>query len=706
MKKLFTLIIALLFAQLSFTQNFLNEDFSSSTFPPEGWTRDGLPNQWSRSSSDEAGGQAPEAKFTYTSANTTSRLVSPVVDLSGYDEVTLSFRHFYDHYANGVAIGIATRFGAGDWEVAWQTSPTGNVGPILQTVELTGVGEADFQFSIFISGNLYNVDYWFIDDVKLFIRQNLDAGMQSLDLPSYFVEEQSITGKVVNDGIEDITSFDVNWTLDAGELNTTSFSGINLGTNQTYNFTADQNLIADPGTHDFKIWVSNVNNGDDENPENDTINRTVGVATQTVQRRPLFEEFTSSTCAPCASFNNGVFNPFIEQNGDDIALIKYQMNWPGSGDPYYTAEGGVRRTYYGVSAVPQLFVEGSNTGTNSGAVNSAFNNAMADPAFVTVEGQHIIEGNNITVEAHILPYVNLFDATVHIVVIEELTTENVASNGETEFHHVMMKMLPDADGTTLDMPAGETTTLSYSYDMSSTFVEEMDDLMVVIFVQDNQNKSIFQAEYSVETAGFPATVNFDPAPGTTGIETFADITIALSEPVHMVGGDEITDDNVASLITLEETEGDAFPFTATINEEKTAITVSPEGLLDSYTWYTLTLAPVENEAGFPTEELSTYFETGMHVGLSENKLEGIRSIQPNPITNQAQIIFSQEVAGQLTLEIYDLKGQLVDQIADQHFAEGSHTITWTPARNLPSGLYIMKMNTQNQYYNSKILLTR
>ncbi len=706
MKKLSTFLIALLIAQISFAQTFINEDFSSTTFPPNGWTIDGLPNQWSRSSTTDAGGEAPEAKFTYLQTTTTSRLVSPVVDLTGVDAATLNFNHFYDFYSAGVTIGVATRSGGGDWEVAWQVNPSGNVGPVVQTVELTDIEAEDFQFSIFISGNLYNVDYWYIDNIVLFVRQNLDAGIQSIDIPSYFVEDQDVSGKIINNGIETVSSFDVNWTSNEGDVNTTSFDGLSMATNQTYNFTADQQFQENPGTYDFKIWVSNVNGGDDENPDNDTINKVLSVATQSVQRRPLFEEFTSSTCAPCASFNNGVFNPFIEANGDDIALIKYQMNWPGSGDPYYTAEGGVRRTFYGVSAVPQLFVEGKNTPANSGGVNSAFNNAMADPSFMEIEGMHIIEGTDITVEANIMPYISLAGATLHIVVIEEVTTGNVASNGETEFHHVMMKMLPNANGTAVDLTAGVTTTVNYSYDMSSTNVEEMDDLMVVIFVQDNSNKGILQAVYSEETGGFPASVLFDPIPGTTGVETFADVNITLSEAVTMIGGDEITNDNVASLITFTETEGDAFPFTATINDEKTVITVSPEGLMDSYTSYTVTLDPVENEAGFPTEVISTYFETGMHVGLSENKLEGIRSVQPNPVTNQAQINFSLETAGQLTIEVYDLKGQMVDQIASEQFSKGNHSISWTPAQSLPAGMYIIRMSTQNQYYNSKVLLNR
>lgn len=706
MKKLSTFLIALLIAQFSFAQTFINEDFSSTTFPPSGWTIDGLPSQWSRSATSNAGGEAPEAKFSYVQANTTSRLVSPVIDLTGVDVATVNFNHFYDFYSTGVTIGLATRSGGGSWQVAWQVNPSGNIGPKVQSVDLSGIEAADFQFSIFISGNLYNVDYWFIDNIVFFVRQNLDAGMQSLDIPSYFTGAQDVKGTIVNDGFETITSVDVNWTLDGGDLNTTSYSGLNLSTGQTYNFTADQELLADPGTYDFKIWVSNVNGGEDENPDNDTINKVISVATQSIQRRPLFEEFTSSTCGPCATFNNGVFNPFIATHGEDIALIKYQMNWPGNGDPYYTPEGGVRRDYYGVGGVPQLFVEGKNTPTSSSGVNNAFNNAMAAPAFVAIEGMHTIEGDIISVEATINPYISLAGAVAHIVVIEEVTYDNAASNGETEFHHVMMKMLPNANGTIVDLTAGVSTILNFSHDMSTTYVEEMDDLMVVIFVQDNNTKSILQAAYSEEAAGFPASVMFDPLPGSTGVETFADVIITLSEPVSMVGGAEITDANAASLITFTETEGDAFPFTATINDDKTVITVSPEGLMDSYTSYTVLLDPVENAAGFPTDVNGTYFETGMHVGLSENKLEGIRSVQPNPVTNQAQINFSLETAGQLNIEVYNLNGQKVDQIASAQFSKGNHSISWSPAQNMPAGMYIVRMSTANQYYNSKVLLNR
>ncbi len=59
---------------------------------------------------------------------------------------------------------------------------------------------------------------------------------------------------------------------------------------------------------------------------------------QTVPRVPLYEVFTSSTCGPCAPANAHM-SPIFAQYTEQLAVVKYQMNWPDSGDPYFTDEG-------------------------------------------------------------------------------------------------------------------------------------------------------------------------------------------------------------------------------------------------------------------------------------------------------------------------------------------------------------------------------
>lgn len=704
MKKLFTFFALLFMAQLTFGQTFLSEDFSG-TFPPEGWTRDGAASNWAQSATNVAGGVAPELKFTYVSQNITTRFISPVVDLTGQTDATLSFKYFYDWYANGVTLGVAKRFGTGEWEVAWSVLPTGDQGPKSQVVEFTNVGQSDFQFCVFMSGNLYNLDYVHFDDFKLFVRQERDAAMLSTTIPNYFLGTIPVAGKIVNEGLTPITSLDVNWSLNDGEVNTTSYTGLNLATDAIHNFSCTQTLTPPAGFHNVKVWVSNVNGmGADLSPDNDMISKNIGVPTQTLQRRPLFESFTSSTCGPCTGFNNGTMTPFMNTNAETVTVLKYQMSWPGSGDPYYTAEGGVRRVYYAVNAVPMLFGEGKNVTTSTAAVNAAYNAAMADPAFVTITGTHTINGTNFTVTGTITPYVTLSNATLQVAVMENLTTGNVGNNGETSFKHVMMKMLPDAGGTTLNIESGVATPFEFTYDMSTTHVEEMEDLRAVIFVQDNNTKYIFNSAYSALAGTVAAVASFDPAPGTTGLTTEADLHITFDMPVALVGGGEITNDNVAGLITLKKVDGDNFPFTATINDEKTMITVDPTGLLDSYTNYEFGIAEVQNATAIVTPAASTTFQTGMHVGVNEITA-GFIGLNPNPAVNEVNVAYFVTANSSVELALLDLNGRLVEVIQHETVAAGQQNIQFG-LTDRANGTYIIRLKTNETVKTTKLVINR
>ena len=209
----------------------------------------------------------------------------------------------------------------------------------------------------------------------------------------------------------------------------------------------------------------------------------------------MIEHFTSSTCPPCVGVNNSMLT-FCNNNPGRYTYTKYQMNWPGNGDPYYTAEGGVRRTYYGISAVPNVIIDGVNLGST--AVNqNTFNQHANEPGYFDVRGSFTVEGNSIHVIADVMPYVDV-EARVYITVNEKLTTGNVGSNGETQFRHVMMKMLPNAQGSTIAFTAAEMQHFDFTQNMSSTNVEEMSDLEVSIFVQNYGSKFVYNSHYAYE----------------------------------------------------------------------------------------------------------------------------------------------------------------------------------------------------------------
>lgn len=301
MKKIYFLFLGLFVYAATMGQTFLEEDFNG-VFPPTGWTREGVPNQWSKSQTNNAGGQAAEAKFTYINQNTTSRLISPVIDLTGQTSLSLSFKYFYDWYANGPTIGVAYRFGTGEWQVAGSETPTTNQGPQTLILGLTDVGHSDFQFCFFITGNLYNVDYWYIDDVKLFIPFDLDAGLTSVEVPKYVAVNAPFTlkGVVTNEGSSPLTSFDVNYSVNGGALQSYAVSGINLPMGATYDFTHPVPIVFETtGSYTIETSITNVNAGTDQNTANNVIASQVGVVTFIPTKKVLAEEATGTWCGWC-----------------------------------------------------------------------------------------------------------------------------------------------------------------------------------------------------------------------------------------------------------------------------------------------------------------------------------------------------------------------------------------------------------------------
>jgi hypothetical protein len=364
MKKRLLFITAMCYAFLSYGQVYLSEDFSSGTMPPAGWSFDGYPAQWFNSATNKAGGTAPEAMFKYIQVTSgTSRFISPVIDLTGVPDLTLSFQHFYDYYDNGCSIGVATRFGTGAWTSVWQVSPTGNLPAQTKVINLTGVGQPDFQFCLYITGNLYNVDYWYIDDIKLYIPLTLDAKLKSVNLPSYVAigAALDVKGVVSNEGSTPVTSFDVAYSVNGGTSELYSVSGINLALGAEYSFTHNTPIVInDAGTYSIVTNIQNVNGTTDMDQTNDTLLKYVGAVPFIPAKKVFAEEATGTWCGWCvrgicfmdymAETYPNTWIGVAVHNGDPMVVTAYDAamasiipNFPGypsgtidrSGSDYY-----------------------------------------------------------------------------------------------------------------------------------------------------------------------------------------------------------------------------------------------------------------------------------------------------------------------------------------------------------------------------------
>jgi hypothetical protein len=365
-----------------------------------------------------------------------------------------------------------------------------------------------------------------IDDIKVYGAYTLDAGMATITTLPFgnTIEPTYISGIVVNAGVEPLTSYDVVYSIDGGSQSTVcSVSGINIPTGGLHNFVHDAPYqFTSNGSYEIQVEILNINQGTDLDLTNNTKTKTIDINANYRERIILHEVFTSSTCSPCIFANQFIDNILGKpENEGKYTLIKYQANWPAPGDPYYNLDVATRLFYYDVNSIPRLYIDAQEESVSY--QQFTFDYYRNIPAFFVITASHTISGSNIAVDVTISPNMD-FSGTCHIAVVEKVTTGNVGSNGETEFHNVLMKMLPNGNGTSVELTQGLDYSYSESYDMSTTFVEEMDDLEVIVFLQAD-DKEIMQSATSSLITGV------DENPGNIEITMFPNPTTGT---IHLV----------------------------------------------------------------------------------------------------------------------------------------------------------------------------
>lgn len=225
-------------------------------------------------------------------------------------------------------------------------------------------------------------------------------------------------------------------------------------------------------------------------------------------KKSLVERFTNASCAPCASINNSWYNTTTGNlvAAKTISHVIYNGWWPGPNDPMYLlnqSDNTARINYYGVNAVPWIVVSGSTVSTSQTAVLNSVNsdNMQYSPFFILVSQEEFSQ-SLIKYKVQILRDPNDNTTFGNIKLRIALTESRVVfasppgSNGESVFHNVARKMLPDAGGTIFNIPEpGGMTEINLEYIPTSQFISSVnfDSIKVVAFIQDDNTKYVYQS---------------------------------------------------------------------------------------------------------------------------------------------------------------------------------------------------------------------
>jgi hypothetical protein len=238
------------------------------------------------------------------------------------------------------------------------------------------------------------------------------------------------------------------------------------------------------------------------------------------ERVVLHEIFSGSNCGPCAPAADNIAAVLEEQEGK-YAIVEYQI---GS-DPYITREAVNRRMFYlpGEETYGIPFVHADGSGFHPNNMDGEETPYSVDdftafaevPTSLGITADVEFSGQTVNIDVTLDPWEDIEGENLRLMIAinENITYANVGSNGQTEFHNVFKKNVPDDNGTPLEgLTAGEQISLSFSHTFSGDYdedagfgqevdhdsahtVEEFDDLAVVVWVQDMDTWEVFNTTW-------------------------------------------------------------------------------------------------------------------------------------------------------------------------------------------------------------------
>ncbi len=281
MKRIALIVIAFCVAIAAQSQTLLYEDFSNGF--PEGWSMFNDDNLPYNAAYDEAwvlntqyGNEAPCAASTSwfsTPAQADRWLITPSISIpgSGY-YLWFDARALENAYPDGFDIRVSTQ------------GPTDRLlfhEEVLLHVDRCSSNWTEYMVDLsqyagqnvwlaFVQNSL-DMNLLMIDNVTVGVPPQHAIALRQLYLPiSATIDTHvPIRGMVVNRGMAPLTSFDVSYSVNGSERNTTHFSSLNLEHGTAFTFTCDLDFITPLlGTYNISVTVSNPNGMTDDPIDN------------------------------------------------------------------------------------------------------------------------------------------------------------------------------------------------------------------------------------------------------------------------------------------------------------------------------------------------------------------------------------------------------------------------------------------------------
>ncbi len=477
-----------------FDDYLLAEDFWVSV-PALGWQIEGEnTNNWYNWPTDYSGGNYKEMIFYSDQSNPftgIARAVSPIVNTSGLDALTLKFRHAQHWQGGEYTFKVQTSSdGGANWTEVWAIIVDGSMQGTseLVVIDNADVGSEDFQFSIAFEGLSTNLDFLSVDDIWLYEASEIDLVAVNINIPA-IIEPDDVISPIANmaswgyletDFTAVMTIYESDDVIYTSEIN----SSISGGDDMELTF---EDWTALEGNYEIEFVITAEG---DENPDNNSLNENFEVLYLNAERTLVVcEEATGTWCGYCPGAAMGLDD--LVENGWPVAVVAYH-----GGDDYETTEGRDRLDFYEISGYPTVTFDGIITSIGGSYSESLYETylpiieeRLSIPAAVSVEISDVFQQEN-RVHAHISLESGSPIIGDNIVLLAVFVESHVPESwqGFDELNFVERNMYNGASGYNLDL-SDQTEEVYLSIEIDPSWETENSEL--VVFVQNLDDKEIY-----------------------------------------------------------------------------------------------------------------------------------------------------------------------------------------------------------------------
>ena len=270
----------------------------------------------------------------------------------------------------------------------------------------------------------------------------------------------------------------------------------------------------------------------------------------------------------------------------------------------------------------------------------------------------------------------------------------------------------------------------FSFAVSNAQDPDLPDSIIILDIAiDSAQTSAIMPVYAVTddaVAFFNIPLNVNAAGGGFAIENVSAVSDQIAQWDELFS-DYFVDDDFLRLFGIWDTGLEDNPVLNTdyqrVHILDLIISIEP-GAPDQYVTIENTVDPI----GGPillglddgTTEFTPAFKSGLitfgnPTGIDDDETTkpvafGLKQNYPNPFNPETTIDFSLDKPAEIRLEVFNLLGQRVDQLAAGFYQTGTYSVIWSArgsdGSELPSGIYFYTLSSGSNFESGKMILLR